>query len=312
MRDYSLPALELHGVGLTYPAVDRQSKATDALRDFSLVVEPGHIVGLAGPNGAGKTSLLEICIGALAPTRGNLSWFGSTVLSSDVRRRIGFCPDVPSFPRRMTGRELLRLFAALDGVPTAFARKRIELLAERLRLQDALGKRVESMSRGTAVRLGMLQAIVCERDLLLCDETFSPLDPAAQVDLREVLREEANRGAAVLVSSHQLEQLAKVADAVAIMRTGGIVRYLNTDALKARGLLVLDIDGLDGRDVALVAGGFDGAWRSGPHLMVPWASDEWDEIQVRRSLPAVATGIRIVGLTAFSLESVFLAAMNES
>lgn len=218
--------IELRGVGKTY--LGHRGTAVEALRDVSLSLSPGRILGLAGANGAGKTTLLEVCIGALAPTHGVVLWFGQSTLSNDAKRNIGFCPDVPAFPQRLTGREVISILAALDGVPKSLSRQRCDQLADRLGLSDALEKRVETMSRGTAVRLGLLQAIVRERDLLVCDETFAPLDPVAQLALREVLREQADRGAAILISSHQLEQLSKVADEVAIMRQGRIVRQIVT------------------------------------------------------------------------------------
>lgn len=301
--------LELNNVGVTYSGA-RGSLPTDALGTVSLALHPGKITGLAGPNGAGKTSLLEVCIGALAPTRGSIHWFGVNTFSAGVRRRVGFSPDVPPLPRRMKGIEVLQFFAALDGMQPAHAAKRIQHLAERLKVSSALEQRVESLSRGTLQRLGLLQALTCERDILLCDEPFAPLDPVAQVDLRVVLREEANRGAAVLISSHQLDQLDKVADEIVILGKGAILQRLTGAAIRAKQLVVISTDMLTPDQIRLLQTAFGSGWTTSNAFRIPFESDAWDEAAFRQSLPQALRTTVTFRRENFSLESAFFEALR--
>jgi len=300
--------LELSEVGLTYPSLKRQTGPVEAVREVSLVLRPGMILGLAGPNGAGKTTLIEMCVGALKPSSGRISWFGNSKIDGETRRRIGFCPDVPALPQRLTGREVLQFFAALDGDSGPHIEARIDYLAERLRVQAALEQLVGALSRGTLQRLGILQALVHERDILLCDESFAPLDPIAQVDLRLLLQEEARRGAAILVSSHQLDQLGKIADEVAIMKNGSVARYLKAGTLKARRVINLQIAAVDGEQLAQVYKDFPEGWLTGHTFRVPWHDEKLDERVFRESFPSVA-GAGAITIEQLSLESIFLDAV---
>lgn len=306
----ALPAVELAQVSVTYPSTGRGTTPVEALREVTLTLTHGAVLGLAGANGAGKTSLIELCAGTMAPTRGSVKWFGSPTWSGSVRRRIGFCPDVPALPRRLTGREVLRFFAALDGLVGEVADRRIDHLAERLRLHEALPRRVEFLSRGNLLRIGICQALLAKRDVLLCDESFAPLDPEAQLDLRQLLREVAHEGTAVLVSSHQLDQLGKVADEIAIVRNGVLVRHLDRDVVGAKRVLRIKVGSDKGPIAATLLTQFPGAWRTGEHVTIPWATTHFDEQAFRATVPGL--GIHdIVGMEDISIEAMFLEAINQ-
>lgn len=297
--------LELRDIRVVYPGTGRKGKPVEALRGVSLSLEAGIVVGLAGANGAGKTSFMELCVGALRPTGGQVTWGGRTTCDAGVRKRIGFCPDVPALPQRFTGREVLRFFAALEGMSTAEADARIDYLAERLRLRDALGSRVALLSRGNLQRIGVCQALICKREIILCDESFAPLDPVAQLDLRELLRDEARQGAAVLVSSHQLDQLAKLADEIVIMSHGTITRHLDRDAAAAKQTIVLDIAGLPSEQISVLRSAFPGAWCTNMVMRIPWANEFVDRESVHSVLPSAFRSVPVIGVEAFSLEAVF-------
>jgi ABC-type multidrug transport system ATPase subunit len=237
--------LDLERISVTYPAINRRKGPVEALREVSIALQAGVITGLAGPNGAGKTTLMEVCIGAVRPSAGRITWFGHGTLDRGRRSALGFCPDVPAFPPRVTGRELLSFFGAIDGVPRGKQETRIAHLADRLRVGEALDQHVGFLSRGIVQRPGILQALICEPSVLLCDESFAPLDPVAQLDLRLLLREEADRGAAILISSHQLDQLGKVADEIIILSAGQVVARLGPDVVRSRRMLVLGVERLN-------------------------------------------------------------------
>lgn len=298
--------LELSDVRVTYRKAGISGGMVEALRGVSLVLKAGAIVGLAGANGAGKTTLIELCVGALRPTAGRVRWGTSTVCNTVVRQQIGFCPDVPSLPPRFTGREALRFFGALDSLSTTEADAKIDYLAERLRLHNALPQRIASLSRGNLQRIGICQALMCKRSVILCDESFAPLDPIAQLDLRELLRDEAREGAAVLVSSHQLDQLAKVADEIVIMRDGEITRRFGQDTANAKQAIVVDISGISSERLAVLHGMFPGAWRKDQVLRIPWANQFVDRNSAASALPSEFHALPIIDVEAFSMETIFL------
>ena len=297
--------LEVCNLGVTYRRRNPLASPTVAVTDVSLRLFPGQVVGLAGPNGAGKTSVLEACLGTLHATDGRVLWFGRAHRDQRVKAAIGFCADVPVFPQRLTGREVLWMHAAIAGLEGVEARHRITEYAERLHLSAHLDARVENMSRGTVQRLGVLQALIGRHEILLCDETFAPLDPLAQMDIRDVFREEARRGAAVLVSSHQLEQLPKLVDKLLIMNGGRITRTLLPQTLQAKHLMVwrATMSGPPADD--LIRKVYPESWRCGDHLFAPCPSAEPGRGGCLAALEECPPGLQFVGYRNFSLEEVF-------
>lgn len=234
----SEPVLELEGVSFAYAPRGKDGGDGRVLRDVSLSLPAGRVTGLVGVNGAGKTTLLELAAGGLAPSEGAIRLPGGRARGPGPRAEVGYCPDVPAFPPFLTADEALGLCAGLAGLSRRGARAARDELAGRLGLEGILDRRVSRLSRGNVVRLGIAQALIGGPRLLLLDESFASLDPVAQRDLREVIREEARRGAAVLVSSHQLGQLEKVADRVLVLRGGEVLgpcdrSRIGSDALEA-------------------------------------------------------------------------------
>ncbi len=309
VESYPRP-LDLAQISVTYPAVNRRKRPVEALREVSIALQAGVITGLAGPNGAGKTTLLEVCIGAVRPSAGRISWFGHGTLDRGRRGAVGFCPDVPAFPQRVTGRELLSFFGAIDGVPRGKQETRIAHLADRLRVGEVLDQRVGLLSRGTVQRLGILQALICEPSVLLCDESFAALDPVAQMDLRLLLREEADRGAAILLSSHQLDQLGKVADDIVILSAGQVVARLGPDVIRSRRMLVLGVERLNRDALSVLMTVFPSGVHTGGIVRVPWPDERVDADALRQTFPPTLAEVRVIGLEDLSLEQMFFDAMR--
>lgn len=298
-------ALELSEVAVTYPARRRGTAPVAAVRGASMALQPGRVLGLVGQNGAGKTTLMEACIGALEPTAGSISWFGEPSCTAEVRRRIGFCPDVPAFASRLTVREHLLLMAALDSLG-ADGDQRVKDVASRLALSEVLGRRVETLSRGTAQRLGVAQALLRPRDLLVCDETFAPLDPTAQVELRDVIREEAARGAAVLISSHQLDQLLRLVDELLVMRDGVIVHRESSETMSATKVVILDAQRVPASAVAEAVALLPSAWAHQGKVRAPWRDAHITEEEVRERYPQLHPGIALERVEDADLEKRFI------
>ena len=220
------PALDVQGLTRKYrtPA-GAQLVAVDAL---SFSVQPGEIVGLLGPNGAGKTTTMQLALGLLDRDGGEVRIFGGDPELLDTRRRVGYAPDAPLFPRGLTGLQILELHADLLSVP----KTRATAIAEELGFAEPARRASGTYSRGQAQRLGLAQSLIGEPDLLFLDEPTAGLDPAGVAALRDLLSRLRARGAAVLLNSHLLSEVERVCDRVLFIKGG---RLLRTHEVKAAG-----------------------------------------------------------------------------
>ena len=188
--------------------------------------------GFVGPNGAGKTTTMRIILGVLSADRGEVRWHGAAVDAAG-RRRFGYMPEERGlYPKMRVGPQLTYL-AALHGVdaPEAAADRWIE----RLGLSDRAGDRVEQLSLGNQQRVQLAAALVHEPDLLVLDEPFSGLDPVGVDVLSGVLAEYAATGVPVVFSSHQLELVERLCEAVAIIKDGRLVASGTVEELRGNG-----------------------------------------------------------------------------
>ena len=209
------------------PAVAELRSVSKRFGDFTaldavdLAVTPGEIRGFLGPNGAGKTTAMRILVGLLRRSDGEAEVFGGDPWSQpEVRADIGFLPSDPGFYGRMTGRALLDHFAALsrrEPVLRAHA-------CEHLRMSDAdLGRQVRQYSKGMRQKLGVLQAVQHDPQLLILDEPGEGLDPLVLNGLITLLRERRDAGRAILFSSHVLAEVEALCDAATMIRGGRII-----------------------------------------------------------------------------------------
>jgi ABC-2 type transport system ATP-binding protein len=207
-----------------------------ALDGVSFAVEPGQMFGFVGPNGAGKTTTMRIAMGVLSADRGQVLWRGAPVDAS-ARRRFGYMPEQRGLYPKMRVRTQLAYLAALHGVdaPEAAADRWIE----RLGLSERAGDRVEQLSLGNQQRVQLAAALVHEPDLLILDEPFSGLDPVGVDVLSGVLGEYAATGVPVVFSSHQLELVERLCEAVAIIKDGRLVASGTVEELRGPGRKVV-------------------------------------------------------------------------
>jgi ABC-2 type transport system ATP-binding protein len=206
---------------------------TVALENVSLAVQPGQIVGFLGPNGAGKTTAMRAIFGLVEVDAGELLWRGRPIVLRE-RLRFGYMPEERGLYPRMPLREQLAYFGALHGLAPGAARAAAAEWLERLGLTARADARVEELSHGNQQRAQLAAALLHEPELLVLDEPFAGLDPLAVRTLAEVLRAEADRGAAVLFSSHQLDLVEDVCEDVAIVDGGRVVATGHIDELRAR------------------------------------------------------------------------------
>ena len=209
----------------------KQFGAVQALAGCSFSVARGRMVGFLGPNGAGKTTTMRSVFGLVALDAGAVLWDGRPI-GLDDRLRFGYMPEERGLYPRMPVGEQLAYFGCLHGLDAGAARAAASSWLERLGLADRAGAKVEELSHGNQQRVQLAAALVHEPELLVLDEPFAGLDPVAVQTLAGVLRDEAARGAAVLFSSHQLELVEDICEAVAIIDNGRIVETGEVDALK--------------------------------------------------------------------------------
>ena len=207
--------------------------------ELDLEVRQGEILGFLGPNGAGKSTTMRLLLGLIGPTSG-----GATLLGLDAardglaaRRRVGYLAgDFGLYPQ-LTGRAVLEYFARLHG---GVRPDRIAALSERF---DAdLDRPVHELSSGNRQKLGLVQAFMHDPELLVLDEPIAGLDPLVQRSFHDLLAEIREQGRSVLLSSHTLSEVDRVADRVAILRAGRLVVVDTIEHLKGVAVRRLELD----------------------------------------------------------------------
>jgi len=206
---------------------------TVGVRNLSFEVHRGEVFGFLGPNGAGKTTTIRLLLDLLRPTSGHISVFGKAIAddSAAIRRRCGYLPGNFAAYGNMTGVEFLQFIARLRQVTP---KSRHELL-ERLHLSEKdLAQKIKHLSHGTRQKLGVVQAFFHEPELLILDEPSTGLDPLMQEAFYELIRDSQKRGQTIFFSSHNLPEVEKVCDRVAIIRAGELVALETLEELKQK------------------------------------------------------------------------------
>ena len=216
---------------LSFQHVNKQFGRVQALADCSFSVGRGRMLGFLGPNGAGKTTAMRAVFGLVRIDGGELLWDGRPVGLAE-RLRFGYMPEERGLYPRMPVGEQLAYFGCLHGLDEGAARAAASDWLERLGLADRAGAKLEELSHGNQQRAQLAAALLHEPELLVLDEPFAGLDPVAVQTLAEVLRSQAERGAAVLFSSHQLELVEDICEEVAIVDHGHIVATGEVGALR--------------------------------------------------------------------------------
>jgi ABC-2 type transport system ATP-binding protein len=206
-----------------------------ALNDVTLRLEPGCVLGLLGANGAGKTTLLRLVIGLHRPTAGWVKVFGKVMgaNSAALRRRIGYIPTNPQFPRNMTPITYLDYMARLFGLPADVRKPRLAALIRAVDLLGAAGQRIGGFSNGMNARLAVAVSLINEPDLLIWDEPTHGLDPEARRSMLELIKT-LSREKTLIVSSHNLSDIDEVCNHAAVLSHGQLIYCGSLQDLKGR------------------------------------------------------------------------------
>jgi len=209
------------------------------IEDVSLDVRGGEVLGLLGPNGSGKTTLLRLMLGLLHFTSGRISIFGRdiTAVGKAIRSRVGYLPGDLALYDQQTVRQYFEFMSKL---------RRLDLMRPALALSDRLNlnveRRIGDLSRGTKQKVAVVQAFMHSPELLLLDEPTSGLDPIVQREFEALVDETRRRGATIVLSSHVLAEVERLADRVAVMREGHLVVVDDVSMLKSRFARRLDLE----------------------------------------------------------------------
>lgn len=206
---------------------DKLTKSYGASRgiiDVNLEVKQGEIFGFIGPNGAGKSTTIRTLLGLIHPSSGTAKLFGKDIATQgpEIRQRIGYLPSEVFYYDNMRVIDLLRYSASFYDVDRATIERRIQKLADDLDLP--LTRKIDDLSYGNKKKVGIIQGLLHEPELIILDEPTGGLDPLMQQKFFELLREENKRGATILFSSHNLTEVQKMCSRVAIIKEGKLIR----------------------------------------------------------------------------------------
>jgi ABC-2 type transport system ATP-binding protein len=207
--------------------VDRVWKrfgTTDVVADLSFSVEAGELLGFLGPNGAGKTTMMRMILDIIRPVRGEIRVFGGKP-GVEHQSRVGYLPEDRGLYRDVPVVETLAYFGALRGMSTSAARARATHLLEQVGLGDSMTKKGAELSRGMHQKAQLIATIMNEPDLLIVDEPFQGLDPVNSEMLKGVLLDQRARGAAVVMSTHDMEDAQTLCDRILLIDKGRRLLY---------------------------------------------------------------------------------------
>ena len=198
------------------------NKATD---DISFNIKAGEIVGFAGPNGAGKTTVIKMLAGILKPTSGTAVINGHDINKEPIKAKMSFAyiADNPDILIQLTGLEYLNFIADMYEVKEDVRKEKIKVLSERFGMKDVLNTQMREYSHGMRQKLMVISALIHDPPAWILDEPMTGLDPSAAFELKQMMREHAEAGNAVLFSTHVLEVAEQLCDRIIIINKGKIV-----------------------------------------------------------------------------------------
>lgn len=283
----------------------------EALAGVSLRVPRGAVFGLLGPNGAGKSTLVKSLLTIIRPTECRGKMLGEAIGSRKALSRVGYLPEHARFPDYLTGREVIHYSAGMTGVPRATMKERTDKLLNTVGMREWGDRKISTFSKGMKQRIGLAQALVNEPEIVFLDEPTDGVDPEGRIEIRKLIEAMRDEGRTVFVNSHLLGEVEQVADEVAILSHGKVIRSGKvadlTSAgrcfeLRTRGPVPMEIR------QKLEAAGLEVA---GDLINIP-AEDAGEIQEVIDALRSAKVVIRELKESRLSLEELFLSAINDS
>jgi ABC-2 type transport system ATP-binding protein len=196
-----------------------------AVSRLNLTVEAKQVHGFLGPNGAGKTTTIKMLVGLLRPDSGSLKILGMNAAGDKpkIRERMGYMPELPKFPKHLTGVELLDVYGRMYNIPKEVRRQRIPELLKMVGLAERGKDRIGKYSKGMQQRIGIAQALINDPELVILDEPSIGLDPVGMVEVRDMVKGIVKGGQTVFFSSHLLAEVQQICDHVTIINNGNLL-----------------------------------------------------------------------------------------
>ena len=203
-------------------------RSVTAVEDFSLQVAEGEVLGIAGPNGAGKSTLISLLLGYLRPTSGSVTIGGLAPRKYVESNGIGYLSELMSINPTWTAESALVRFATLAGVAPADIPTRVNFVIEQLGIEEHRQKKIKALSKGNLQRLGLAQTLLRDERIMILDEPTHGLDPVWTQRFRGIVEGLRRPGRTVIIASHNLDELQRLADRVAIIDRGRLQRLVRT------------------------------------------------------------------------------------
>jgi len=277
-----------------------------ALDGLDLTVRPGEVYGLIGPNGAGKTTFLRLILGLIRPTRGDVTVLGQPAGASASLRQIGAVVEVPPFYPYLSGNDNLRVVARYSGHDPG----RIPEALERVGLEDRGRDKVSGYSLGMKQRLGLAAAFLKDPQLYLLDEPTNGLDPHGIAAVRGIIRDLANEGRTVLLSSHLLAEVEAVCDRIGIIHHGRLLLEETMGEMRGVGRLRIVAAPADrAEEILREQPGVAAVERSDGALLV--STDAENAPALNRALVAAGVEVSELRVAARTLEEAFMSLTGE-
>jgi ABC-2 type transport system ATP-binding protein len=212
-----------------------------AVEDVTLDVAPGEVLGIAGPNGAGKSTIISLLLGFLRPTRGTLSIDGMDPRAYVEKFGVAYVPELMALPTHWTAEGALRRLAVLAGVPAQRLDSEVDRVIEMLAIGEHRKKRLKTLSKGNFQRVGLAQAMLMETRVVIFDEPTHGLDPVWTQKFREIVASLKGANRAIIIASHNLDELERLTDRVAIIDRGRIQRVVTVSGAPVSTLMAYRI-----------------------------------------------------------------------
>ena len=222
----STVVIDFRNVGKTYKSL--LGTSVKAVEEFSLQIVDGEVLGIAGPNGAGKTTLIAMMLGYLRPTTGTVEINGRSPRTYVQRNGIGYLSELVAINPKWRTREALVRYATLAGIPSHQVKARVADVIDTLGLDEHRDKKIKALSKGNLQRVGLAQALLREEQILVLDEPTHGLDPVWTQKFREIVAGLKRPDRTILIASHNLDELQRLADRVAIIDNGRLQRVVST------------------------------------------------------------------------------------
>jgi ABC-2 type transport system ATP-binding protein len=212
-----------------------RGRKVNVVDNIDLEVEEGEIFGFLGPNGAGKTTTIKMLLNIIYPSSGTAYVLGKEIGDIGIHRKLSYLPEKPYYYEHMTALEILHFYGKLFAIPEPERSRRAKDLLQKVGLAEAGSKAIAQFSKGMQQRIGLAQSLLNEPDLLFLDEPTGGLDPIAHIEIRDLILQMRNEGKTVFISSHELSDVERICDRVAIIDRGHIVKQGKLDVLLAGG-----------------------------------------------------------------------------